>query len=360
MTESSIPKSSRRNPAELVDRYLQAVRFWMPKTTKQDGLLAELGEDLRSQMDDKETELARPLDQAEVAAILKHCGSPMVVAGRLGPKRYLIGPSLFPIYAFVLKMVLLWILVPVFLFIIGPVNLGNSAGDWGRAAVSTLGDLWTGLFIAGGIITFIFAVLERTHALAGIDIKWDPSSLPPLQKPGRRTSFVHTFCEVMFGCIGLVWLLLAPHYPALIFGPAAAFMRPGPLWHAFYLPILALSIVAIVRPAITLSRPQWNLFPTAAQLVQILLTLIVLHFMIRAVTDPANMAMHQLIVLTDAAKGLPQYIRVAAIVNASLLVSLASSWIGLCIALIVHSWRMLRIVMGRGAAKWTPVSLILR
>src|ERR1700722_19012024 len=106
---------------ELLDRYLQAVRFWLPKAQQQEDLLAELGEDLRSQIEDQETELGHPLDQAEMAAILKKCGSPMMVAGRLGPQRQLIGPALFPIYEFVLKMVLLWILVPVFIFILGPV-----------------------------------------------------------------------------------------------------------------------------------------------------------------------------------------------------------------------------------------------
>lgn len=30
--------------------------------------------------------------------MLKRCGSPMMVAGRLGPQRHLIGPALFPIY----------------------------------------------------------------------------------------------------------------------------------------------------------------------------------------------------------------------------------------------------------------------
>ena len=39
--------SKPTNAMELVDRYLQAVRFWMPKTRKREDLLAELGEDLR-------------------------------------------------------------------------------------------------------------------------------------------------------------------------------------------------------------------------------------------------------------------------------------------------------------------------
>src|SRR2546427_8606283 len=101
--------SSKKNPTELVERYLQAVRFWLPKAQQED-ILAELSEDLRSQIEEKETELGRPLDEAEMAAILKRCGSPIVVASRFQSQQYLIGPALFPVYKFVLKMVLLWIL----------------------------------------------------------------------------------------------------------------------------------------------------------------------------------------------------------------------------------------------------------
>jgi len=118
-SQDSSGNDSSRNSTELIDRYLQAVRFWLPRTHRQDDLIAELGEDLRSQFEDKESELGRPLDKAGMSAILKRCGSPMMVAGRIGPQRHLIGPALFPIYEFVLKMVLLWILVPVFVFIVG-------------------------------------------------------------------------------------------------------------------------------------------------------------------------------------------------------------------------------------------------
>ncbi len=50
---------------ELIDRYLQAVKFWLPKNQKQD-IVAELSEDLRSQVEDREAELGRPLNEAEV------------------------------------------------------------------------------------------------------------------------------------------------------------------------------------------------------------------------------------------------------------------------------------------------------
>src|SRR6266705_6214242 len=99
-------KSSSRNPMELIDRYLQAVRFWLPRSERD--LAVELAEDLHSQVGARESQLGRPLDEDEVSAILKECGNPVVVASRLRPQDYLIGPTLFPAYRFVLKMVLLW------------------------------------------------------------------------------------------------------------------------------------------------------------------------------------------------------------------------------------------------------------
>src|SRR5258708_21182913 len=90
---------------ELLDRYLQAIEFWLPKRQRQD-IITELSEDLRSQVEEKETELGRKLEDAEVEAILKRCGSPLEVASRYRPQQYLIGPTLFPIYRFVLAVFL--------------------------------------------------------------------------------------------------------------------------------------------------------------------------------------------------------------------------------------------------------------
>src|ERR1700724_2821832 len=99
---------------ELLDRYLQAIEFWLPKRQRQD-IIAELSEDLRSQIEEKETELGRKLEDGEGEAILKRWGSPLAVASRYRPQQYLIGPTLFPIYRFVLAVSLIGCVVPRFL-----------------------------------------------------------------------------------------------------------------------------------------------------------------------------------------------------------------------------------------------------
>jgi hypothetical protein len=355
MTKTSSPDSSTMNSTELIDRYLQAVRFWVPKSHRQDDLIAELGEDLHSQIEDKEAELGHPLDKSELAAILTRCGSPMMVAGRLGPQRYLIGPGLFPIYQFVLKMVLLWIQVPVFVFIVGPVNLANDGGSWASAVLETFGDWWSALFIAAGIITLVFAIIERTSAKLGTECKWDPLKLPPVRKDERKPSLLKAVCELGFNVFGLVWLLLVPKYPFLILGPAAAFLKAAPILHTFYLPFVLLSVVALVRSGITLARPQWTWFPLLSQLLQSVLMLILLNYMIHAITRSPSA--YPFVVSQYAVRDSPKYFKLVAIVNVSILISVAGAWLGLCIAAIVQTWEFLRYLRKRTSAPQRIASL---
>src|SRR6202140_2540031 len=94
---------------ELVDRYLKAVGTYLP-ADQRDDILRELSEDIRSEMEEKENELARPLSEAEQEAIPKQRGNPIRLAARyrqdhrtLAFGRQLIGPTLFPFYIKVLS-----------------------------------------------------------------------------------------------------------------------------------------------------------------------------------------------------------------------------------------------------------------
>jgi len=66
---------------DLLDRYLQAIGEHLPAASRDD-VLAELHTNLQAQIDDRSEEVNRPLTEAEVAAILKDHGRPLVVAAR--------------------------------------------------------------------------------------------------------------------------------------------------------------------------------------------------------------------------------------------------------------------------------------
>ena len=97
---------------ELLDQYLNVVKMYLPRDQKDD-ITDELRENLISEMEEKEEELGRPLNEDEQAGILKRHGAPQLVAKRYAPDqpcvtfgRQLIGPESFPIYVRVLWIVL--------------------------------------------------------------------------------------------------------------------------------------------------------------------------------------------------------------------------------------------------------------
>src|ERR1700739_2514315 len=92
---------------ELLDRYLQAVKKHLP-WKRQDDIIAELRTNLESQLEEREAELGRPLTQSEAEDWLKQLGPPIQMASRYHPQQYLIGPSLFPTYWYVLRLVFFW------------------------------------------------------------------------------------------------------------------------------------------------------------------------------------------------------------------------------------------------------------
>src|SRR5215471_9440096 len=100
-------RTSKETAMELLERYLQAVKKYLP-LKRQDDIIAELRANMESQIEDRESELNRPLTQGEFDDLLRKMGHPMVVASRYQPQQYLIGPTLFPMYLYVLRIALLW------------------------------------------------------------------------------------------------------------------------------------------------------------------------------------------------------------------------------------------------------------
>lgn len=192
---------------DLLARYLQAVKFWLPRGV-QDDIAAELAEDLRSKAEEQEDALGRKLSEAEWEAMLKRRGRPIVVASSYLPQRSLIGPMLYPIYTFVLKLALLCSLLPTAIALIAMQHSG----------ISIIGTLWTAGISTACAVTCIFALIERTFArnekwLA----EWDLKQLPPMRDSdhiSRLTSVIELVFSVGFVAWGIValfsWRALTP------------------------------------------------------------------------------------------------------------------------------------------------------
>ncbi len=237
---------------ELVDRYLHAVRGYLPRHD-QDDIIRELGEDIRSQADDRETELGRPLRDVEVEALLKQLGHPMVLASRYGPQRQLIGSAVFPFYWLTLKIALgVALLVQI---VVAGVLL--ESGREGHEVVDLLIRFPTsGAISVFGWVTLVFGVGQLLLTRAGVFEGWQPRTLP--QAPGRRAraSRFHAFFELMGNAATLAWLLTLPSYPSLAMGPASAMLAFAPMWQRFYVPLVLLVLGWMAPPTLALFYPE--------------------------------------------------------------------------------------------------------
>src|SRR5262249_54758190 len=95
---------------DLLASYLDAVRVLLPKRQRDD-IVAELSEELRSQIEEREGALGRPLTPEEQNALFVAHGDPVDVARRYRADRRslalgweLIGPELFPVYRLILAI----------------------------------------------------------------------------------------------------------------------------------------------------------------------------------------------------------------------------------------------------------------
>jgi hypothetical protein len=262
---------------DLLDRYLHAVKFWLPKAQQQD-ILAELAEDLHSQIDEREAALGHPLAEDDLAAILKKRGSPMSVAGAYLPEQRLINPAMLPIYRLVLKIVLLWVLLPLFAIVfVGP--LFTSAHPE-RVLIAFCAEAWRAGFMVVGIVTAVFALLDRYHVkFKGFD-QWDPHKLPRVPAAPDASARWNQLAGFIFGMLAAVcWVFLMGARTEFSFPGGLRFIL-GPVWKYLYWPVLGLTLTSASADLLAFLYPCWTLVRTRVRLginaIQLLLALALL------------------------------------------------------------------------------------
>jgi len=255
---------------ELLDRYLQAVKKHLP-WERQDDIIAELRANLEAQLEDKEAELGRPLTKEEAEQWIKQLGSPIQVAARYQRQQYLIGPTLFPTYWYVLKLAFMWATgIYVVARVMTLAAQGSSAEAYAGIALGLPG-MW---LINAAIITLVFAVIELSGTQFGAKIAqlpplnpgWSPLDLPPVgasDGENKPWSFAKAVAEVVFGCLFFAWLLLVPHYPYLMFGPGAWYLASLPYklaqaWWPFYWSIVAINGFELMWKFADLTGGAWQ------------------------------------------------------------------------------------------------------
>lgn len=237
----------------LIDRYLQAVKLWLPRKQQND-ILAEIAEDLHSQIEDRESALGHPLDDADLVALLKQRGSPIRVAAGYLPDRRLINPAMLPMYWMVLKIVLLWVLAPILAVVfIGPIFESRDAAS---ALVKFLVEAWRAAFLTIGIVTVVFALLDRY--LESWVNNWDPRKLPRLAPAQQQMQWWNDFSGFAFGIGAFVfWAVMLWRRSAFVFSTGFRIML-APIWGQVYWLVLGLTLVRALFDLYCFLRPVWT------------------------------------------------------------------------------------------------------
>jgi len=244
---------------ELLERYLQAVKFWLPSRQSSD-IIAELSADLYAQVEDRESALGRKVTRPELEDLLKQRGRPFLVANRFLPQRSLIGPALFPIYSFVMKIVFLCYLVPWMLMSLGLAIAGPLAPaarpSWFSQVSGLSGRMIPTAFIALATVTLIFALIERIQAKSNFLDQWNPSQLPPVRNPNLIPRASSTF-EMAVNWIFFLWCATHMHATTFSIG-ASIHIALAPQWAWFYWSYFVLALANATLAAANLMRPYWT------------------------------------------------------------------------------------------------------
>jgi hypothetical protein len=230
--------------SDLIDRYVMAVAANLSKADRED-VPAELRDILYSKVEAKEAELGRPLKRAEEEKLLRDYGHPLVVAASYGRYQTVIGPTVYPFYIFTLKVVG-GILIAIFL-----VKLVVAAVA-GAPSISPDADLVPVLFTAGGIITLVYALIERFGKPERLAAKWQVGHLPHLGAPAGRRPFEIMF-ELAAIAAAILWWVGLLHIPDA--APGFIQLELGPVWDTLHWPILGFFVLQFITGLFELIAP---------------------------------------------------------------------------------------------------------
>jgi hypothetical protein len=324
---------------ELLDRYLTAVKFWLPKTHRDD-IAAELAANLQAEIDDRAAELGHPLTEPEISAILKQHGPPLLVATRYQQEnrtvnlgRQFIGPIVFPFYWIAVKVTLVLLLVssiiPIFLFTThGPLfaGLGNALVRLMRFSLPVL-----------LLVTIVFALIDfclrKTQFLGKWNGAWDPATLPSSVTQAGQVRRSSSIAGIILQSIFIVWWWNHGSVPDFAVTNAGAQVHFAPILTTLHLPILILAFINLTQHWINLVHPNWRWLPPATGLITSFAGLIILYPLLY--TSP-------LLSIFDR-NGVPISAREAASIQQTLSVGVTAAWLGILIVGLIYAGRLIRL-----------------
>lgn len=248
----------------LLDRYLTAVKFWLPKS-KRDDIAAELAANIQSEIDDRAAVEGHPISDEDLAAILKQHGPPLLVASRYQEKhstvnfgRQLIGPIVFRFYWIAIKVALVLLLIPG---VITPFVLsgdGHTVSGFGLALSHAVRLALPALLV----VTIIFALIDwsirRFRLLEKWSERWDPRGLPTAERQKKQVPRSSSIGGIIFQSLFILWWMKYASIPLVVITKAGTQVHFAPVLASVYFPILVAAVICLAQNWITLVEPGWR------------------------------------------------------------------------------------------------------
>jgi hypothetical protein len=320
----------------LLDRYLTAVKFWLPKSQRDD-IVAELAANLQSEIDDRTEALGRPLTEAELAEFLKQHGAPILVASRYRGEqrtvtfgRQLIGPILFPYYWIALRVSLLLLLVPGFISTVFLKGDGQTASEFTHALSHVARLSLPALLVVTAIFALIDLYLRRFQLLEKWSARWDPASLPPAEREQKQVRRSSSIGGIIVTSLFILWWMRHSSLPLLFITKSGMQIHFAPIWAGLYVPILVLIFISLAQHWINLIEPGWRWLPPLTGIITSLGGLFIVYPLLKypdliVITDGNGVAMSK-----GGMAGLHHFL------------SLGLQWVclGMLIACIAYAWKL--------------------
>lgn len=258
----------------LIDKYIYTVTKHLPETS-----VTEVEKELRSNILDM---LPEDYTDNDIEKVLYQLGNPVDLAGKYREgKRYLIGPSLYGNYCFVLKLVYIIVAscVPIAAFVIAATDSSlKSPGEvLLHVLIQTIVIAIEAAFQVFAWVTVIFVILERSGAAHKIKWPytgkdWTVSDLLEPQQP--RTNQISKADSVILIFFTVVFTGIICFFPELF----AWYSKSNGLWVieplfnvdilANYIPfILLTSAIGISSAVLMLVFGKWNVTLAAVKTV---------------------------------------------------------------------------------------------
>jgi len=174
---------------KLIDRYVTEVGRRLALLKGRRDIENELRSTLEDMLEDRARKAGRAADESLEMDLLREYGSPQQVAATYNPMPYVIGPRMFPVYLMVLRIVLT--VLTIVLIVTTGIQIATQSPATGLELLTTIGSSLAGIFSAAisafGMVTLIFAILERYVPAEELKMEsekeWDPAILMKEPEP---------------------------------------------------------------------------------------------------------------------------------------------------------------------------------